>query len=185
MKPSFHLKQAAHLLRMGAVIAYPNEGVFGFGCNPMNGHAVERILQLKQRPAAKGLILVGDSLSRLLPWLGHCSAEQRAMLKASGQRPISWIVEHNGRLSALITGGRDTVAVRISAHPIARQLIKLADMPLVSTSANRSGRRPLVSAVQVQAAFGGELDAVVRGRVLQPNRVSQIRRLDSGEIVRA
>ena len=178
-------KVAADVLLSGGVIAYPTEGVYGLGCDPFNADAVGRILKVKVRPLAKGLILIADRLERLLPLLANLSTRELSMLQQSRPRPTTWVVPHNGRLPAWITGDRDAVAVRITAHPLAKALCHFSGMPIVSTSANRSGKRALVSSIQVRHHFGHELDGVLSGNVQRPGQSSQIIDLVSGKPLRS
>lgn len=177
-RQNIHL--AAETLLDGGVIAYPTEGVFGLGCDPFNADAVGRILDIKQRPVDKGLILIADDLARFAPYLSPLTAEQRSQLVVSWPGPYTWVVPHNGSLPDWITGGRDTVAIRVSGHPLARALSAQAGMPIVSTSANRSGRPSLITSLQVRSVLGGDIDCLLHGRVQTPGQASQIRDLISG-----
>lgn len=179
------LQMAAEILVAGGVIAYPTEGVYGLGCDPFNADAVARILEIKQRPVHKGLILVADSLDRLQPFLQPLSREQRDQLNASWPGPYTWVVPHNGQLPDWVTGGRPSVAVRVSAHPLARALSERSGVPIVSTSANRSGRPSLITSLQVRSALGQDIDCLLHGRVQTPGQASQINDLISGHRFRA
>lgn len=175
------LQIAAETLIDGGVVAYPTEGVYGLGCDPFNADAVGRILTIKRRPVHKGVILVADALERLEPFLCPLTDEQRARLNAHWPGPYTWVIPHNGRLPEWITGGRPTVAVRVSAHPLARALAERSGLPIVSTSANRSGRPSLVTSLQVRTALGGDIDCLLHGRVQTPGQASQITDLISGQ----
>jgi L-threonylcarbamoyladenylate synthase len=169
----------------GGVIAYPTEGVFGLGCDPFNADAVGRILRIKKRPVDKGLILIADDIERLLPYLQDLNSAQLTQLQNSWPGPNTWVIPHNGLLPEWVTGGRDTVAVRVSGHPIARQLCTAAQMPIISTSANRSGRPSLTTSLQVRQQLGDDIDFLVGGRVQNPGHASQITDLISGRTFRA
>lgn len=179
------LQIATESLLDGGVIAYPTEGVYGLGCDPFNPDAVGRILSIKQRPVHKGVILVADSLERLQPFLQPLSQEQHAQLNATWPGPRTWVIPHNGQLPEWITGGRSTVAVRVSAHPLARALAQHSGLPIVSTSANRSGRPSLITSLQVRKALGQDIDYLLQGRVQTPGQASQITDLISGQTFRA
>lgn len=181
---SFHLRQACRAVRTGGVIAYPTEGVWGLGCDPDNAQAVYRILAIKDRPMHKGLILIGANWQQLRPWLAPITAEQEQQLQASWPGPITWVIPHNGHLPVWLTGGRDTLAVRVSGHPLARQLCQRLGKPLVSTSANRSGRPAITRQRQVRWQLGQELDAILPGQVQTPGQSSRILDLLSGTRLR-
>lgn len=181
---AFHLRQACHAIRAGGVIAYPTEGVWGLGCDPDNAQAVYRILAIKDRPMDKGLILIGADWQQLRPWLAPLSADQEQHIQASWPGPVTWVMPHNGHLPVWLTGGRDTLAVRVSGHPLARRLCERLGKPLVSTSANRSGQAAITEQRQVRWQLGAELDAILPGRVQTPGQSSRILDLNSGSTLR-
>lgn len=166
---------------MGAVIAYPTEGVWGLGCDPSNSDAVFRILDIKQRPVQKGLILVADSLQRLAPFIGQLPA---ADLIANDALPTTWLMDHGGCAPDWISGGRRTVAIRISDHPIIAALCSGAEMPLVSTSANPAGKSPAKTALRVRTYFGNLIDIIVPGVLGGQNGPSEIRDFETGTVLR-
>lgn len=184
MKHFLTLPNAAKKLQEGQVIAYPTEGVFGIGCDPFNADAVDRVLEIKRRPMEKGVILIADSLEQLRPYLKELSKTEEQRMLDSWPGPNTWVVEHNNQLPDWITGGRDTVAVRVSGHPIARELCRLAKMPLVSTSANLSGQPSLITDLEVKTELGSDIDGIVEGSVQQPGQASTIRDLATGTIYR-
>ncbi|MDX9875513.1 MAG: L-threonylcarbamoyladenylate synthase [Spongiibacteraceae bacterium] len=179
-----HLRLAVRHLRAGGVIAYPTEGVWGLGCDPDNIGALLRLLLLKQRDPAKGLILIAASEAQLAPRLAPLSAAQQAALRASWPGPVTWIVPHNKSISLLVTGGRSTVAARVSAHPIASALCRAFGGPLISTSANPSGRPAATSALAVRRYFGDQLDYILPGALGGRRGPSEIRDLLNDKLLR-
>ncbi len=168
----------------GGVIAYPTEGVFGLGCDPFNADAVGRILEIKKRPVHKGLILIAHSIEIFRPFLAELTSFQEQTLMDSWPGAVTWVAPHNGSLPSWITGGRPTIAIRVTSHPIASALCQEAGIPLVSTSANRHKRPAIETQLQVQAQLGPQLDYVVSGRVLTPGKTSKIKDLISGAAYR-
>ncbi len=183
--PALRLSAAVDAIAAGGVVACPTEAVWGLSCDPDSWPAVQRLLQLKRRPVEKGLILVAASESQLDFLLAGLDAEQLDTLRATWPGPNTWLVPHHGRVQPWIHGDFDTVAVRVSAHPVVRALCEAWGGPLVSTSANPAGAQPPRQAFQVRRYFGDQLDALLPGAVGGADRPSQIRRLDSGELVRA
>lgn len=175
---------AVAALRAGGVIAYPTEGVWGLGCDPDNAEAVAHLLRLKQRDPAKGLILVAASIEQFTPWLEGLPAELYASLVASWPGPHTWLVPDNGRSLALVRGGHDCVALRVSDHPGVVALCQAFGGPLVSTSANRANEPAAMSAAEVRATFGDELNAIVEGQLGGLDRPSTIRDLRTGQVLR-
>jgi L-threonylcarbamoyladenylate synthase len=178
------LAAAVTALHAGGVIAYPTEGVWGLGCDPDNDQALTRLLRLKQRDPAKGLILVAASIAQFAPWLEGLPLELHAPLVASWPGPYTWLVPDNGRSNVLVRGGHARVALRVSDHPGVVALCEAFGGPLVSTSANRAGEPPAMSADQVRASFGECLDAVVEGPLGGLERPSIIRDLVTGRVLR-
>lgn len=178
------LSIAVHAIQSGGVIAYPTEAVFGLGCNPADLAAVQRILTLKQRAADKGLILIAADLSQLAPYLLALDATLQARILPTWPGAITWLLPVRPDVSPLIRGNHDTLAVRISAHPICRALCQQLGHPLISTSANLSDRPPARSTSEVQQQFGEQLDAILDAPLGDQAQPTEIRQGITGEIVR-
>ena len=185
-QPSFlSIRQGVAAVCDGGVIACPTEAVWGLSCDPFNGEAVARLLGLKARPAGKGLILVAASMSQF-GWLIHdLPTSQRARLELSCPGPTTWLIPHRGRVPPWIYGDHDTVAVRVSAHPVVHALCQTWGGALVSSSANPAGGQPAEHLFQVRRYFGDRLDFIVPGALGGAARPSVIRHLASDEIVRS
>ena len=151
------------------------------GCNPWDPLAVLRILALKNRSIEKGLILVADSLSRLSPFIRELP--EGTDLHTEG-RAVTWLVRHGGHAPDWITGGRDTLAIRVSEHKTVKALCSRARMSLVSTSANPAGKLPALTALRVRSYFGNLIDVIVPGNLGGQNGASELRDLQTGQILR-
>ena len=180
----FRLRQAGLLLRRGAVVAYPTEAVFGLGCDPADAAAVRRILAIKQRSPGKGLILIGADFAQLQPWLQPVNDRDQATLRAAWPGPVTWLLPARDDTPVWLRGAHTTLAVRVTAHPVAAALCRLAGTALVSTSANVNRRPPARTALAVRRRLGRQVDHVVPGSVAGAARPSQIRTLD-GHIIRS
>ena len=172
-------------LLAGGVVACPTEAVWGLSCDPDNPSAVERLLALKQRPVAKGLILVASDMSQLAGLLDGLASGERARLELSWPGPTTWLIPHGGRVPPWICGDHESVAVRVTAHPGMAALCDAWGGPLVSTSANRAGCQPALERFQVQRYFGSALGAVAPGAVGAERRPSLIRDLLTDRVIRA
>lgn len=175
---------SASILRQGGVVAYPTEAVWGLGCDPFNARAVQRLLLLKRRDPAKGVILIAASMEQVKPWLTHITPTQRRQLEASWPGPITWLVEEHGYTPELILGRHTRVALRVTAHPWVQALCEAFGGPIVSTSANTSGQPTLQSRADIEAAFGMDIDMVLDGPLGGMARPSRICDLVTGEILR-
>ncbi|MYM63745.1 L-threonylcarbamoyladenylate synthase [Pseudomaricurvus sp. HS19] len=180
------IQRAADLLWSGAVIAYPTEAVWGLGCAPFDEQAVYRLLALKKRDYEKGLILVAADISQFADILEPLTDEQRQTLSASWPGPNTWLVpDPENLVPEWIKGQYQSVALRVSAHPLVAGLCRAFGGPIVSTSANPQGRQPALQQWQVHRYFKDSLDAVTPGAVGRQAKPTQIRDLVTGQIVRA
>ena len=178
----FHFQRAAQLLHAGSVIAYPTEAVWGLGCDPHNENAINQLLELKGRPANKGLILIASSVNQIANILDQLSARDRKKVIATWPGPVTWVLPHFGTVSPLVSGGRDTVAVRVTAHPLASALSESFGGALISTSANPTGFAPAKTRLRIAQYFGAELP-VVNGELGGLDKPTMIRTLD-GKLLR-
>lgn len=177
--------RAAQIMRAGGVVAYPTEAVWGLGCDPSDQAAVARLLGLKNRSPAKGLILLAADMAQLGPLLEGLDDLQRQRLKQSWPGPSTWLIPHHGRVPAWICGRFESVAVRVTDHPLAAGLSRAFGGPIVSTSVNPQGQPPARNQLQVRRYFGNALDDITPGKVGQRSQPSEIRDLLTGKIVRA
>ena len=179
------LVDAVRALRAGGVVAYPTEAVYGLGCDPRDGRAIERIIALKGRPESSGLILIAAEFSQLAPFLAPLPASLEARATAHWPGPVTWVWPAAPGVAAILTGGRDTLAVRVTAHPVARALCHAFGGALVSTSANRHGADAARDAAAVRTAFGSAVDVSVDGPCGGLARPTEIRDVRSGAVLRA
>lgn len=172
-------EQIAEALRQNQVVAYPTEAVFGLGCNPQSESAVKRLLNLKQRPVEKGLILVAPSLDFFRPFVDfeQINNEQLSRLQGKYERPTTWIVPAKSTTPHFLTGKFDSIAVRLCEHPSVKALCELTGFALTSTSANLTGEPPCRTADEVRSQFGADfpvLDELV-GDARNPSEIRDLR----------
>ena len=177
------LEDAAAHLRAGGVVAYPTEAVWGLGCDPDNTDALERLLALKVRDPAKGLILIASGIEQFEPWLVGLDDTQRARLVSRWPGPVSWLVPDNGRSHPLVRGAHSSVALRVSDHPLVRALCEAFGGPLISSSANRASEAPCLSAEDIRQVFDDRV-FVVDGPLGGRTRPSEIRDLLTNDVLR-
>jgi L-threonylcarbamoyladenylate synthase len=180
---SIPIQKGARILRQGGVIAYPTEGVFGLGCLPGDAAAVTRVLDIKRRDPARGLILIAATPGQLASWCELPDAG--GTLESSLERPVTWLVPARPTVPFAIRGAHHTVAVRITSHPVAAALCAAARSAIVSTSANIAGQNPARNAFVLRRNFGHLVDFIVPGSCGPAGSASEIRDLATGRIVRA
>lgn len=174
--------RAAEVLRAGGVIAYPTEGVFGLGCLPADHEAVQRLLRIKKRDPAKGLILIAANAAQLEGWLSPESDSQ--IPDPDPKQPVTWIVPAGDAVSPDIRGNNPGIAARITTHPVARAICAEVGSPIVSTSANLSGQPVAATAAELHRQFETLVDYIVPGECGPSSGPSEIRVLASGKVLR-
>ena len=180
----FRLQRAARILHQGGVIAYPTEAVYGLGCDPLNRDAVLRILAIKQRPIEKGVILIASDFDQLRPFVEPPTDAIRARIGDTWPGPATWIMPAPASTPVWLRGTHDSLAVRVTAHPLAAALCEAFGGPIVSTSANASGRQPARNPLQARLRCPG-VDLILAGATGDAARPTRIRDARTGETLRA
>ncbi|MYB33680.1 MAG: tRNA threonylcarbamoyladenosine biosynthesis protein RimN [Gammaproteobacteria bacterium] len=179
------IAEGAEIVRGGGVIAYPTEGCYGLGCNPMDAQSVQRILSIKRRHFSKGLILISDHRKRLEPYFTCLPKATRDEILASWPGPVTWLLPARANIPRLVRGDHQSIALRVSDHPVVRMLCQQANMAIVSTSANRSSQLPHRLQKTVLDEFKNDVDGVVKGRIGQRRTPSVIRNGLDGSTIRS
>jgi len=178
------LRRAARCIRGGGILAYPTEAVYGLGCDPWDRVAVQRLLAIKQRPEHKGLILIAADFAQLAPFVEPLGAALMQPILATWPGPNTWLLPARAGTPGWLRGRHVTLAVRVTAHPIAAALCTAAGSALVSTSANISHRPPVRTHLQVRSALGSQVDLILAGRCGTRARPSSIRDGRTGVVIR-
>ena len=174
------LIRAARIIQQGGVVAYATEYCFGFGCDPMNRAAVLRLLRIKRRSPAKGLILIAAAIDQLTPYVENIPPP----VAATWPGPNTWLLPPREGAPCWITGDHARIALRVTAHAQAAALCKAAGMAIVSTSANRVGGVPVRSYREAVRRFKGAVDYVLPGLVGNAPAPTPIRDAVTGELIR-
>ncbi len=157
------LDHACHLLRQGALVAVPTETVYGLAGDANNPEAVRRIFALKGRPAEHPLIVHLASTEVAHRWARHWPEEAERLAQAFWPGPMTLILPKAEHVLDVVTGGQDTVGLRVPAHPLLRELLERCQRALAAPSANRFGRVSPTTAAHVLAEFAAEDLAVLDG----------------------
>jgi L-threonylcarbamoyladenylate synthase len=161
--PQDEIDQAVEALREGEVVAFPTETVYGLGADASNPDAVRRIFELKGRPATHPLIVHIDQPRALDRWALEVPAAAQALADRFWPGPLTLILRRAPAVDLAITGGQDTVAVRMPAHPVAQQLLRAFGSGIVAPSANRYGRISSTRPEHVREEFGDAVRIVLDG----------------------
>ncbi len=181
-----NVSDAAQSILSGGIIALPTEGVYGLSCHPNQSAALHRLIDLKQRPDNKGLILVAANQRQLdgyVDWQKLPIDRQRVVWE-SWPGPFTWIVPAKPTVSQLILGQHRGVAVRVTDHPLLAELCLLCQSALVSTSANFHGQPAVRTSDALDPELVKQLEGVISDQVGNATGPSTIRDAVSGVVLR-
>lgn len=157
------IEKAAALLKAGEVVAFPTETVYGLGADGMKASASEKVYAAKGRPSDNPLILHIADFSQLSGIAENISDHAWKLMRAFWPGPMTIILNKKPEVPKETTGGLNTVAVRMPNHPVARELILRAGLPVAAPSANRSGRPSPTEASHVMEDMKGRIPLIVDG----------------------
>lgn len=157
------LKIAAEILKNDGTVAFPTETVYGLGANALSKEAVEKIFKAKGRPSDNPLIIHIAHPSDIEKLVLEIPKQAEIIMEKFWPGPITLIFKKSDIVTKIVTGGLDTVAIRIPSHPIARKLIELAGVPVAAPSANLSGKPSPTKEKHVIEDLMGRVDAIVCG----------------------
>ena len=183
MRQIQEFEQARKLLQQGKILAYPTEAVYGLGCDPFNQETVEKLLALKQRPVDKGLIVLIAEWDHLAPLIRCIPQSYLDKVRASWPGPVTWVFPKSPHVPSWVSGAQDTIAIRMSAHPIAHELSR--NGPIISTSANVSEQAPARTLDELHAQFPQGIDALLLGELGDQKRPSAIYDVCSSKCLRS
>ena len=153
------LAAAAEILASGGLVAFPTETVYGLGANGLDSGAVERIFQAKGRPADNPLFLHIASSVDVQDLAEPIQANAKVLMDKFWPGPLTVVLRRKPLIPDAVTGGLDTVALRLPDSLIAREIIALSGCPIAAPSANVSGRPSPTTAAAVMADLDGKIDA--------------------------
>jgi len=152
---------ALHHLMKG-VIAHPSDTVYGLACLANNPKAIKELIDLKQRELDKGFILLASDVEYVLPYIDeNLDINLIKKLSQATSAPTTYLVPKSERVSSLISGSSDLVAVRITSYPLVRYFCENADSALISTSANLQGKKIASSITELKGYFNDSLSYVL------------------------
>lgn len=152
--------QAVEVLRRGGIVAYPTDTLYGLAVDPRRDDAVERLFAAKGRPASLAIPLIAADTAQARAW-GDFGAEALRLAEAFWPGPLSLVVPARPGLSARVPAADGTIALRVPAHAVGRDLAAGIGCPITATSANRSGEPPTSLPAEVAAAIGDRIDLLI------------------------
>lgn len=168
---------AIEVLHNAGVILCPTETLPGLSCLPDKLNAVQRLLNIKQRSADKGLILIAANLHQFEPWILPLDRHYTKTINEHSSDPTTWLVPARESVSKLIRGQFSTLAIRLTTHPTCLALCQQINAPLISTSANISQHQAAVSMRGVPENIRSLVDVIVEGAdgTGKPSRIINIK----------
>jgi len=157
------LSQASKIIKSGELVAFPTETVYGLGANALNPQAVARIFAAKQRPFFDPLIVHISHIERVKELAADIPPVAEKLMKTFWPGPLTIILKKKEIVPDIVTGGLDSVAIRMPDHPIALKLIELSGCPLAAPSANPFGRLSPTMAIHVKKHLGSSVDLIIDG----------------------
>ncbi|KAA0446019.1 MAG: L-threonylcarbamoyladenylate synthase [Candidatus Thioglobus sp.] len=181
---NFQTRFASKILNSGGVISLPTDTIYGLSCLPDYQHSIEKMLLLKRRNTARGLILLASDIGLLMPYVQD--ADLLAKIQPQ-KRPTTYLLKAKTTVSTLIRGDFDTVAIRLTDNLLIADLCKKCNSALLSTSANISGKPTANSVLQLNVSFRQQLDFILSPNIAnkQDNaQPSQIIDMATGKKIR-
>jgi L-threonylcarbamoyladenylate synthase len=157
------IERAVAVLRAGGMVAFPTETVYGLGADASNPAAVRRIFEAKGRPAAHPVIVHLADAVQLTNWAREVPEAARRLARKFWPGPLTVVLRRSPEVSSVVTGGQNTVALRVPSHPVALRLLARFGGGIAAPSANRHGRVSATTAEHVRSEFGAAVDCVLDG----------------------
>jgi len=177
--PILSMEDAARALREGKPVAFPTETVFGLGADARSNEAVAKIYQAKGRPSDNPLIVHVGCMEQIT-FVESISDTAQKIGERFWPGPLSIVFKHKDGICSRVRAGQDSVAVRIPSHPVAQELLKLANVPVAAPSANISGKPSPTCTEHVQKDFGSRIGGVVDGASCNVGVESTVIKVDEG-----
>ena len=157
------IRKAAELLRAGGLVAFPTETVYGLGADASNAKAVARLYAVKGRPADHPVIVHFAGSDQAFAWAREVPDAARRLAARFWPGPLTLILRRSQLAQDFVTGGQDTVGLRVPSHPVARELLKEFKKGVAAPSANRFGLVSPTTAAHVREDLGDDVDLVLEG----------------------
>lgn len=157
------LAVASDILKNGGTVAFPTETVYGLGANALEETSIKKIFEAKGRPSDNPLIVHIAAVEDIKPLVADIPNHVDVLMERFWPGPLTLVFRKSSLVPPMITGGLDTVAIRMPAHPIARTLIAMAGVPVAAPSANLSGKPSPTQASHVVEDLLGRVDAIISG----------------------
>ncbi|MEJ2174634.1 MAG: L-threonylcarbamoyladenylate synthase [bacterium] len=177
------VRRAAEILARGGLVAFPTETVYGLGADASSAEAMARLYAVKRRPADHPVIVHFASAEPAFAWAREVPAAARKLAAAFWPGPLTLILKRSARAADYVTGGQDSVGLRVPGHPLAHALLNAFGGGIAAPSANRFGRISPTTAAHVRADLDDDVDCVLEGGASEIGIESTIIDLSAGRAV--
>lgn len=177
------VRRAAELLRAGGLVAFPTETVYGLGADASSEAALKRLYAVKRRPADHPVIVHFASAELAFAWAREVPEAARRLAAGFWPGPLTLILKRSDKAKDFVTGGQDTVGLRVPSHPVAQALLREFEGGVAAPSANRFGRVSPTCAEHVRQDLGADVDLVLEGGESEVGIESTIVDLSRGRAV--
>jgi len=161
--PATEIARAAAVLKAGELVAFPTETVYGLGADASNADAVAKVFAAKGRPADHPLIVHIADAVQLVNWAREVPPAAHTLAEKFWPGPLTLVLKRNPKVPDAVTGGQDTVALRVPRHPVAQALLREFGGGVAAPSANRFGRVSATTAAHVREEFGDTVACILDG----------------------
>jgi L-threonylcarbamoyladenylate synthase len=157
------VRRAARILKQGGLVAFPTETVYGLGADASSAEAVARLYRVKRRPTDHPVIVHFASSDEAFLWSRETPPAARVLAARFWPGPLTLILKRSKKAKDFVTGGQDSVGLRVPAHPVAHELLSLFGKGIAAPSANRFGLVSPTTAAHVREDLGNDVDLVLEG----------------------
>ena len=175
------IKNAAACLKTGGLVAFPTETVYGLGADAHNSEALKRIFTAKNRPQDHPLIVHLASFAQFEQWAQDIPSSAAVLAQHFFPAPLALILKKHPRVNTTVTGGQETIALRVPNHPVALGLLEAFGGGIAAPSANRFCRISPTQALHVQQELGERVDMILDGGACHIGVESTILDLSTGQ----
>jgi L-threonylcarbamoyladenylate synthase len=157
------VRRAAQILRAGGLVAFPTETVYGLGADAANASAIAKLYSVKGRPAEHPVIVHFADAAKAFAWAREVPDAARKLAQRFWPGPLTLILKRSALAKDFVTGGQDSVGLRVPSHPVAHELLSLFAGAVAAPSANRFGRVSPTTAAHVREDLGKDVELVLEG----------------------
>ncbi|MEA3254627.1 MAG: L-threonylcarbamoyladenylate synthase [Candidatus Altiarchaeota archaeon] len=169
-------------VREGRILIYPTDTVYGLGCSINARDSIKKIFEIKKRSLTNPLSVAFPDLE-MVKGFTHLSSEEKEFIKKHIDDPVTFIVKKRG-ISEVITAGRDTVGIRIPNHRVVKELLHIAKIPIITTSANISGNKAPAKVDEIDEEMKDSVDIILDSGPCRLGSPSKVIDLSTGKILR-